>query len=105
MKIARVVGNLISTIKDESFYGYKLMIVEFLNPDGTPDGKRQIAFDAARAGIGDIVLVNIDGGAANMFTGDKALIADWTICGVLDSFTINGRQTVIKHGKFFEEET
>lgn len=105
MKIARVVGNLISTIKDESFHGYKLMIVELLNPDGTPDGKRQIAFDAAHAGIGDIVLVNIDGGAANMFTGDQALIADWTICGVLDSFTINGRQTVIRHGKFFEEET
>ncbi|GHV86668.1 ethanolamine utilization protein EutN [Spirochaetia bacterium] len=100
MKIAKVVGNLISTIKDETFHGYKLMIVEYLNPDGTPDGKRQIAFDAAHAGIGDIVLVNIDGGAATMFTGDKELIADLTICGVLDSFTINGRQTVIEHGQF-----
>jgi microcompartment protein CcmK/EutM len=99
VKIARVVGNLISTIKDECFHGYKLMIVEFLKPDGTPDGKRQIAFDAAHAGIGDVVLVNIDGGAANMFTGDKDLIADYTICGVLDSFTINGKQTVIEHGK------
>ena len=64
------------------------MIVEYLNPDGTPDGSRQIAFDAAHAGIGDIVLVNTDGGAANILTGDKALIADLTICGVLDSFTI-----------------
>jgi microcompartment protein CcmK/EutM len=80
------------------------MIVEFLNPDGTPDGKRQIAFDVAHAGIGDTVLVNIDGGAANMFTGDKNLIADWTICGVLDSFTFNNKETVINqdsvnHGK------
>jgi microcompartment protein CcmK/EutM len=96
VKIARVVGNLISTIKDKTFKGYKLMIVEFLHPDGTPDGKRQIAFDAARAGVGDIVLVNVDGGAANMFTGDKELIADNTICGVLDSFTIAGEQTVVK---------
>jgi microcompartment protein CcmK/EutM len=96
VKIARVVGNLVSTIKDKSFSGYKLMIVEYLNPDGTLDGKRQIAFDAAHAGVGDIVLVNIDGGAANMFTGDKDLIADNTICGVLDSFTIGGKQTVIK---------
>ena len=99
MKIAKVVGNLISTIKDESFQGYKLMIVEYLNPDGNPDGKRQIAFDAAHTGVGDIVLVNIDGGAANMFTGDKNLIADLTICGVLDSFTIDGRQTIAEHGK------
>ena len=99
MKIAKVVGNLISTIKDKSFKSYKLMIVEYLNPDGTPDGKRQIAFDAAHAGVGDIVLVNIDGGAANMFTDDKELIADLTICGVLDSFTINGKQTIAQHGK------
>jgi microcompartment protein CcmK/EutM len=100
VKIAKVVGNLISTIKDPSFHGYKLMIVEYLNPDGTPDGKRQIAFDAAHAGIGDIVLVNVDGGAANMFTGDKDLIADVTICGVLDSFTIDGRQTVVKESSW-----
>jgi microcompartment protein CcmK/EutM len=95
VKIAKVVGNLISTIKDKSFHGYKLMIVEYLNPDGTPDGKRQIAFDAAHAGVGDIVLVNTDGGAANIFTGDGELVADNTICGVLDSFTINGKQTVV----------
>ena len=99
MKIARVVGNLVSTVKDKSFKSYKLMVVEYLNPDGTPDGKRQIAFDAAHAGVGDIVLVNIDGGAANMFTGDNELIADLTICGVLDSFTINGKQTIVEHGK------
>ena len=99
MKIAKVVGNLISTIKDKSFKNYKLLIVEFLNPDGTPDGKRQIAFDAAHAGVGDIVLVNIDGGAANMFTNDKELIGDLTVCGVLDSFTIYGKQTVAQHGK------
>ena len=99
MKIAKVVGNLISTIKDSCFKSYKLMIVEYLNPDGTPDGKRQIAFDAAHAGVGDIVLVNIDGGAANMFTGDKNLIADLTICGVLDSFAIDGKQTIAEHGK------
>ncbi|MDR1389438.1 MAG: EutN/CcmL family microcompartment protein [Treponema sp.] len=88
MKIAKVVGNLVSTVKDRGFHGYKLMIVEFVNPDGSPDGARQIALDAADAGIGDTVLVNIDGGAANMFTGDRELIADYTICGVLDSVTI-----------------
>ena len=99
VKIARVVGNIISTIKDKGFKGYKLMLVEYLNPDGTPDGKRQIALDTAHAGIGNIVLVNTDGGSANIVTGDAALIADLTICGVLDSFTINGKQTIAEHGK------
>jgi microcompartment protein CcmK/EutM len=100
VKIARVVGNLISTVKDKCFQGYKLMLVEYLDPCGmNPDGKRQIAFDAAHAGVGDIVLVSTDGGAANIITGDAALIADLTICGVLDSFTINGKQTIVEHGK------
>ncbi len=86
MKIARVVGNVVSTIKEETYNGYKLMIVEYLDENGKPEGSRVIAFDAAQAGIGDIVLVNVDGGAANMML-DKDIIADLTICGVLDSIT------------------
>ena len=49
------------------------------------------ALDAADAGIGDIVLVNNDGGAAQMITGDKTLIASVTICGVVDCYTWQGK--------------
>jgi microcompartment protein CcmK/EutM len=90
MRIARVVGNVVSTIKDEGYYGYKLMIIEYLDENNNPEGVRQIAFDAGQAGVGDIVLVNVDGGAANMLL-DKEIIADLTICGVLDSITYNGK--------------
>jgi len=69
------------------------MIVEFLDGNLKPDGPRQIAFDCADAGIGDIVLVNIDGGAANMLLCDEVIIADITICGVLDSLTVEGDTT------------
>jgi len=95
LRIARVVGNVVSTIKDKGHYGYKLMIVEYLDDDLKPDGPRQIAFDAADAGIGDFVLVNVDGGAANMFLDDKDIIADITICGVLDSLTIDGTTSIL----------
>ncbi len=90
MRIAKVVGNVVSTIKDQSYYGYKLMIIEYLDENGAPDGNRLIAFDAGQAGVGDVVLVNVDGGAANMLL-DKDIIADVTICGVLDSFTYDGK--------------
>ena len=89
MRLARVVGNVVSTIKDEGYKGQKLMIVEYLNEHGQPGGARQIAFDCADAGVGDIVIVNTDGGAANMFLG-KQCIADITICGVVDYCTFNG---------------
>ena len=54
-------------------------------------GEELIALDAADAGIGDIVLVNNDGGAAQMITGDKTLIASVTICGVVDCYTWQGK--------------
>ncbi len=93
MKLARVVGNVVSTVKDIGYQSYKLMIIEYITPDNKPDGPRQIAFDVADAGVGDIVLVNIDGGAANMMMDDMEIIADITICGVLDHFTIDGVTT------------
>ncbi len=95
MRIGTVVGNVVSTIKDESFYGYKLMIVEYMDENGKPDGGRVIAFDAVDAGVGDVVLVIPDGGAANMLL-DKKIIADITIAGVLDSFTYDGKTTELK---------
>ncbi len=95
MRIARVVGNMVSTIKDETFHGYKLMIVEYLDENCQPDGSpRVIAFDAACAGIGDIVLVNVDGFAAMVFL-HKEIIGDLTICGVIDSFSYEGKNTAL----------
>ena len=74
MKLARVVGNVVSTVKDAGYCGQKLMIIDF---------------DVADAGVGDTVIVNVDGGAANMFLG-RQCIADLTICGVIDHLTIDG---------------
>ncbi|MCL2220779.1 MAG: EutN/CcmL family microcompartment protein [Oscillospiraceae bacterium] len=83
MRIAKVVGNVVSTVKDESFSGHKLMIVE------NESGSREIAFDVADAGVGDTVLVVADGGASNMVLGDRDIVADITICGVIDHYTID----------------
>ena len=91
MRIGRVVGNVVSTIKDQDYYGYKLMIVEFWDENGEPDGARVIAFDSGQAGIGDIVLVATDGGASNMLLDDKVIVADVAIAGVLDCYTYEGK--------------
>ena len=96
MKIARVPGTVVSTIKYEKYVGMKLLRVRHLTLDGQPTGEELIALDAADAGIGDIVLVNNDGGAAQMIMGDTKLIASVTICGVIDSYSWQGR-TVYCH--------
>lgn len=96
MRLARVVGNVVSTIKNDDYYGYKLMIIEWLDENGNTEGKREIAFDAGQAGIGDVVLVNTDGGAANMLLCDKNIVADVTIAGVIDRFTYGGKTTKLR---------
>lgn len=90
MRIARVVGNVVETIKESTHFGKKFLIVEYLDEKGQPLSGRQIAFDAVDAGIGDLVLVNTDGGAAMMLLNDPKVISNVTICGVLDHYTFDG---------------
>ena len=96
MKIAVVTGTVVSTIKYEKYVGYKLLKIRHLTLEGEMTGEELVALDVADAGIGDIVLVNNDGGAAQMIAHDKTLIASVTICGVIDSYTWQGK-TVYCH--------
>lgn len=93
MKLGRVTGTVVSTIKYEKYRGMKLLRVQPLSLALQDDGEEVVALDAANAGQGDIVLLNNDGGAAQMVMGDKTLIASVTICGVVDSFTCQGKTT------------
>ena len=96
MKIAQVTGTVVSTIKYDKYVGYKLLKVRHMTLDGKLTGAELVALDAADAGLGDIVLVNNDGGAAQMICDDYDLIASVTICGVIDSYIWQG-QTVHCH--------
>lgn len=93
MKLGRVTGTVVSTVKYEQYQGMKLLKVRHLDLNLNEEGEELVALDAAQAGIGDIVLVNNDGGAAQMVMGDRTLIASVTICGIIDSFTCQGKTT------------
>jgi len=93
MKIGRVTGTVVSTIKYEDYRGFKLLKVRPIDLAGAFAGEEVVALDAANAGIGDTVLINNDGGSAQMVMGDKKLIASVTICGVVDHYTYCGKTT------------
>ena len=86
MKLAVVTGTVVSTVKYEKYRGMKMLRIRHLTLDGEMTGEELVALDAADAGVGDIVLANNDGGAAQMVMGDKTLIAS-----VVDSYTRNGK--------------
>ena len=91
MKIGKVTGTVVSTIKFKDYRGFKLLKVRPINMNGEFSGEEVVALDAANAGIGDTVLINNDGGSAQLVMGDKRLIASVTVCGVVDEYTYCGK--------------
>jgi len=55
MQIARVIGDVVATRKDENLAGIKLLIVQPLTPDRQPSGRPLVAVDAVGAGVGEHV--------------------------------------------------
>ena len=45
MIIGRVIGNVVSVIKDSSYDGFKLLVVQEMNIDGTYDDNFYISAD------------------------------------------------------------
>lgn len=84
MQLARVVGNVVCTIKNESLAGRKILIVQNLNEDLEPVGKPLVALDAVGAGIGELVFWCRGKEAAFPFKRD-ATPTDCTIVGIVDS--------------------
>ena len=85
MQIARVVGNLVSSHKHERFEGAKLMLVQPTDPDGTDRGTALLAIDSVGAGIGERVLVVVEGKAAGMALGKGPNSpVDAAIIGIID---------------------
>ena len=55
MQLARVIGDVVATRKDESLSGIPLLIVQPLTVDRQPAGRPLVAVDSVGAGVGDEV--------------------------------------------------
>ncbi len=53
MHLAKVVGTVVVTRKDESLAGIKLLVVQPLTPEREPAGRQLVAVDAVGAGVGE----------------------------------------------------
>ena len=55
MQLARVIGDVVATIKDSNLAGLKLLVLQPLSPDGDPTGRTLVAVDSVGAGVGEHV--------------------------------------------------
>ena len=84
MIIARVVGNVIATQKQQSHEGKKILLIQPLDLEDQPSGDVVVALDAAGAGIGDRVLAVQEGFSAMTSVGHLESPIDAAVVGVID---------------------
>ena len=84
MILARVVGTVVATQKHRKFDGAKLLLVQPLTLDDQPRGVAVLAIDSVGAGVGEKVLLVIEGKAAGDALGKKAAAVDAAIIGIVD---------------------
>ncbi len=84
MILARVVGTVVSSHKRPQFEGSKLLLVQPETPQGEPKGVTLLAIDSVGAGIGERVIVVLEGRAAGEALGKKLSPVDAAIVGIVD---------------------
>lgn len=91
MILAKVIGTVVCTHKDERLEGAKLQVVEPLSiANQTPDGKPYVAIDTVGAGLGEVVLV-VSGSSARQTDATVNTPVDAVIMAIVDSIDLDGK--------------
>ncbi|HTO94355.1 MAG TPA: EutN/CcmL family microcompartment protein [Bacteroidota bacterium] len=88
MILARVTGSVVSTEKEGSVRGKKILLVRPVTPDGAPAGDEFPALDELDAGRGDLVLVIRRGEAAAQALARDDIPARSVVVAVVDGIDI-----------------
>jgi ethanolamine utilization protein EutN len=87
MLLARVVGTVVATRKDERLLSTKLLLVRPVDPQGKAEGGYLVAVDTVDAGFGETVLI-VSGSSARMASGLKDTPVDAAIIGIVDAVEV-----------------
>ncbi len=89
MVLAKVVGTVVSTRKDQSMEGLRFMLVQPVDTDGEPTGGHVVAVDAVGSGPGEYVLYASGSSARQTLATDKRP-CDAVIMAIVDQWEIGG---------------
>jgi len=89
MRLAKVIGTVVATRKEDSLTGFKLLVIEELDPrTEEPRENCLVAVDTLGAGEGDVVLW-VQGGAARVISEEhRKAPLDVAIVGIIDSVDV-----------------
>jgi microcompartment protein CcmK/EutM len=87
MLLAKIVGTVVATRKDERLVSTKLLVARAVDPAGQFEGSYLVAVDTVDAGVGETVLI-VSGSSARMAAGLKDCPVDAAIVGVVDQVEV-----------------
>lgn len=89
MIIAKVIGNIVATIKHPAYVGHTLFLVQPMTLTDQAAEESFVAIDRAQAGIGDTVLIMREGSGARQILNDNTAPIISVIVGIIDSVEID----------------
>ena len=88
MQLAKVIGDVVVTRKDENLSSMKLMVLQPIAADGSPAGRTLIAVDAVGAGVGETVFF-VRGKEASFPFYPTEVPTDAGIVGIVDHWDLD----------------
>ena len=86
MILARVVGNVVATQKNDRYEGGRILVVQPIDLAGKDEGGELLALDSVDAGAGETVIVVREGwSASTASTGNAGAAIDAAIIGIVDT--------------------
>ena len=89
MQIARVIGDVVSSVKDPALTGHKLLVLQPMAPDRSPSGRTLVAADAVGAGVGEEVFFVRGREASYPFLPAETPV-DACVVGIIDHWDTEG---------------
>jgi ethanolamine utilization protein EutN len=88
VKLCRVKGNVVATVKHPTYKGHKLMIVQPIDERGVEVGASYLAVDLVQAGPGDTVLVMSEGNGVRQILKEQKLPIRSVVIGIVDAMDV-----------------
>jgi len=95
MQLARVLGRVVATRKDDRLEGFKLLLLGQAGPDGELTGPVVVAADVVGAGEGEYVLY-ASGSSARQTRATDGRPIDAVVMAIVDSWDVDGEPRYVK---------
>ncbi|BAZ41140.1 ethanolamine utilization protein EutN/carboxysome structural protein Ccml [Calothrix sp. NIES-4101] len=99
MQIAKVRGTVVSTQKEPTLRGVKLLLLQLVDEEGQLLQKYEVAADSVGAGVDEWVLVS-RGSAARQIQGNEQRPLDAAVVAIIDTIHVEDRLLYSKKDQY-----